>query len=633
MVAAAIPGCSQCSKDDSVAELRERAGTSELSRAATADTWTSAPPGSKFKIGDGLRTGERSTARVELTNGANLRLTERTTIRFELVPKTSGFRLTVETGSAELDVGSDRTSFETSVGRAVLAGGSTIKLTSANGAMTLSVLVGSAQIEGGDEVRTLGAGDSISIAMGRAQLLPDDAGTAPADAAPELDAAVPVAAMVSLEIKGKRVEVRDPTGTEWRKLAAGAAEVPLGSTLRIPRKSSATIRRGTQAAVVVGRAQVVVGIEGALIDVQSGNVNSIVAEQEPTKVGVPGGQLTVVSRRGGSAARLSVARRSGQASIRVTRGFVDVGSGNQSERLAIGETAKLDKGGKLTIANRAPNASDIAIQAGETAVLHDRRGRTAVRIRFADSCPSEGRVEVSSRRNSFSQKRSVAEGVGSARVWADRGANYYRVLCLADGKPAGKSMSGRLYVRRDAGMARLPKKPAHNRVDADGRRYNILYQNLLPSLTFVWNQPPDATGYRLLIKKGSRVVGEFAGTKPSQTVAAGRLPEGDYSFWFDAKGTTRRSKTSRLSIVFDNAAPTAYVRTPTHGAPWLGGKVRVSGVAIAGWSVAIGGAKVPLDRQHRFDTTVSTPQNEQAIAIRLSHPRRGTHYYLRRRGR
>ncbi len=620
-----------CSKKDTVAELVAKTGVVDANRGTQAKTWKVVDAGATFAVGDALRTGPAANARVKLVNGAALIVDEVSIVRFAAAPEHGerGFRLSMETGSAELETGASRMAFDTTVGRAVLSESSRIRLTANDGGLTLAVLVGSAQLEGEDGTRTLKAGESLSFDIGTAQIIEPDA--APIPDAPPPDAAPPPATLHA-EVKGRKVRAQKPNSDEWDFLPQGPVELEPGTRLQLPGRTSVRVSDGDEAALIRGKAEVVVGTEAALIDVTGGGSLTIEALSQSLTTKVPGGLVTAKARKGGSSATVSVVKN-GTANLRVTKGELGVESGDTNSLLKIGETAELNPNGQLVISNQAPSVTDLTIRAGETAILHDRRGRTAVRVNFAQSCPGEARVEVSNRLNSFAQSKSIAEGTGSARVWAERGSNYYRILCLVDGVPSGKTAaSGHLVVRRDSGMARLPKKATTNRVEADGRFYKVLYQNLLPILTFSWKKAPQAPGYKLVLEPNAGARIEVEDTQANHTFKAGQLREGTYKFWFEPNGSTRKSKIGTLSIQFDNAAPTAYIRSPAHGARWEG-KIRVTGVALEGWSVSIGGAPVPLDKQHRFDTTLVPPAEEQAIAIRLSHPNRGTHYYLRRRGK
>jgi len=53
------------------------------------------------------------------------------------------------------------------------------------------------------------------------------------------------------------------------------------------------------------------------------------------------------------------------------------------------------------------------------------------------------------------------------------------------------------------------------------------------------------------------------------------------------------------------------------------------GAVLPGWSAAVEAIAIPVGNQRRFAAKVGIP-GASALAIRLSHPQRGVHYYLRR---
>jgi hypothetical protein len=206
----------------------------------------------------------------------------------------------------------------------------------------------------------------------------------------------------------------------------------------------------------------------------------------------------------------------------------------------------------------------------------------------------------------------------------------YRVRCITNDQieetPAAK---GTIRVIPDRGMAPIPKRAPKNTVDADGRRYTVLYQNLLPQLTFRWRDPPTPD----VVLKISGGKQEVAIPAPQAQIVleSGRLPEGRYQYWFEAVGDARiRSPRTTLVIDFDNAAPTASLNQPP-ASGWTAIPIPVAGVALEGWSVTVGGLPLSSDARLRFSGDVSPTGDEKAIAIRLVHPSRGVHYYLRRR--
>jgi hypothetical protein len=56
----------------------------------------------------------------------------------------------------------------------------------------------------------------------------------------------------------------------------------------------------------------------------------------------------------------------------------------------------------------------------------------------------------------------------------------------------------------------------------------------------------------------------------------------------------------------------------------------VSGAALPGFSVSVGGKELAQDGQSRFSEQLTAPAGQRALAIRFSQPGRGVHYYLRR---
>ncbi|MBT8493669.1 MAG: FecR domain-containing protein, partial [Deltaproteobacteria bacterium] len=460
-VLAALLAASQpaCSKGDAIAELESKSGQVAGSEAKTPKKWAATEVGAKYGIGDGVRTGAKATAGVSLNNGAKLELAEQTTIRFAVVPgNEKGFRLQVEAGSAQLIVGDKRLVFDTSVGRAVLEGGTTVRLTAGDdGNLTFAVLVGQAQLDSDEGLRTVNAGEELIVAMtmGKAQIIEEPDAAIP-DAAPP-DAAPPPAVLKAV-VKGRRVKQQKPGSDAWEPLKAGEAELELGTRLRVPRRASVKITAKDESALIRS-GEVVVGGPDGLVHVTGGGVVVTDALTQGLVAKVPGGLITATPRRGGSGATLGVVKRSGKTNISVGKGVVEIDTGKDKTLLKIGEKAVLEKSGLLTITNQAPKVADMTLRAGETAVIHDRRGRTALRINFAAKCPGEGRVELSTRRGARSQSKSVAEGANAAKVWAERGTNSYRVQCLSGGVPGKTAAKGRVYVRRDSGMQRLPRRP------------------------------------------------------------------------------------------------------------------------------------------------------------------------------
>ena len=208
------------------------------------------------------------------------------------------------------------------------------------------------------------------------------------------------------------------------------------------------------------------------------------------------------------------------------------------------------------------------------------------------------------------------------------GTRSYQVRC--DGAPASEpGASGVLSLRRDTGDVPLPRRPPANVIDADGRRYTVLFQTRLPQLTLAWpDAPAGAERAQLHLDSGGaeRVIDGASLRRP---LAAGTLAEGTYTFWYQAPNGKQSPRTT-LSIRFDNAAPTAQFFRPTAPGKGAAGVVTVDGVTVDGAKVSVGGQPVAVDARGRFRTEAAPLEGDDAVAVRLEHPRTGVHYYVRR---
>jgi hypothetical protein len=614
-------GCTcRGSDDERVARLEQAGGAVTGARADGA--WTPVTLGHWFEIGDAARTGPDGGALLSLRHGGGLRMAPETILRFGRGPAPDVPRVSLEIGSSELVTGDEEVSVELDVGVARIAPGSRVRLATGDDGVRFEVVVGSSRVTRADgEQITLAGGQGLEVEVGGALVERIAVGAADAGAPP--DAEAPRSIEVTVEGKGVRARTGDgapevlEAGTHP---IAGTTEVTLGAGDRLE------VVRGAERVVVTGPAEVVVAPPGgALLATRRGNADAS-ATTVDVQVDVPGGSFLV--RRGpgdGSIGQVQVPT-SGPAQIRARRGRVDVvGARGGRESIHIGEMVEVDSGGGLTVTERAPELADLSVPAGETAIIHAPAPPVAVEIRFAEACAGDGIVELAEG-SSFARQVRIGKGTGAARVLADRGTHAYRVRCLDQGtlgkKPAAE---GSLRVIRDRGTRPLARGAPRNVIDADGRRYTVLYQNKLPSITFRW-KTAAAGPYRLEVEHGGKTRG-YDLEKPEYTT--GSFSEGEYRFRFTADGGAS-SKTSTLRIDFDNAAPSAYISQPVVGKAFGGDQVRVAGAALEGWSVSVEGAGLALDRQHRFSAQVAVPPRRRGIAVRFAHPRRGVHYFLRR---
>jgi hypothetical protein len=303
----------------------------------------------------------------------------------------------------------------------------------------------------------------------------------------------------------------------------------------------------------------------------------------------------------------------------------DTNAHSPADRDEVGDDAR-DEGGADT--SPMPAMADLSLVAGESATVHDPRPPTVVGILVGDQCPDgHATLESPTRGREFKAPLHRVTGRGTLRMAFRAGVHMYRIRCF---RSASVKATGSLHILKDDGRAQLPRIAPSNVLDANGKRYTVLYQNRLPEFVFRWPTAPPASQYvfRLVSRRGvvkeQRVTGQA-----KASFVSGQITEGTYDWWFETDPPTQSSPKTALRIGFDNAAASASIAAPQE--PFVrGATVRVAGIALEDWVVRIGNTDVPLDDQNRFDVQVVAPTDYSAIAVRLSHPRRGTHYYLRR---
>ncbi len=159
-------------------------------------------------------------------------------------------------------------------------------------------------------------------------------------------------------------------------------------------------------------------------------------------------------------------------------------------------------------------------------------------------------------------------------------------------------------------MRRLATSAPLTNVDADGRRYTVLYQSLQPRIAIQWPNAPSASSYVLTVSSahGTKTI---QANSPRYLFASGSLVEGQHSF--SIQGAGRRSRETTVVIRFDNAAPAASIASPADGSFAPGSSVLVSGTAQPGSIVTVGGETLQQDAQESI-----FHGRERALPIRRS---------------
>lgn len=618
LLAGAWSGCGK--RSDAVAELTE--GQGEVQRQVGDGEPAPASRGTRYYVGDAAHTRQGSATLDVVRGAATIVMTEHTTVRFE--GSTEHVVINVD-GKIDL---SGRGIYTLKGGDVTLPDeGGTVRIDAKAGARPTVELVK------GKEAKVVTAGATYDLVVGAPPVdlqtgakVPADAGVrearSPADAAvdaPEpIGDAGPAVPGATVTVAGPNAQVKPP-GADWQKLPEDTRELAAGSEIRIGARTSARVEANGTTLELGGGSRLKLGNE-LQIALELGS--NTAEASKPATVALPGGSITLA----GAPAAPAMARIDGNArdtKVTVLRGGAKLtGAAGAEREMDRGESATLDRGGAIRYVETIPRYFDFRVLAGETLSIHDPKPPTAVQFQFDGRCPNGGIIEVD-RNGSFRTAR-VSGGRDFANVMIARGTWAYRLRCTTNGAEGGAVASGRITALTDDGRRPLPRNQGINDIDADGRVYRISYQSTIPNVSVRVKNPGAA--HRLHLASAGKEQ-TFDSTTPVITMPSSQLREGTYTYWIDRDGV-KQDKVSTLIIDFDQTAPQVYIESPANAQPWPP-DIDVRGAVLPGWSAAVDEIAIPIDRQRRFAAKVGTPGGS-ALAIRLSHPQRGVHYYLRR---
>lgn len=621
LVLLAFAGCNSCQDSSILATLESKSGNVDRDFKEAEREWKVAEVGSKFHVGDAVRTQAAAGAELALDDGSRLKMKARTTIRFEQRPPDSKEQaLSVVTGEALLEAANDGALLRTSTGLARIEGKGKVLLKRTDRGLHFEVRVGKAVLEAKDGKKTeLTEGDTLLIGVGDAVIEPQAEEPKPEEKKDEpVEEEVDLKGPISAQVQGNGVSVQAPGDDAFKKLKPGENSLPAGTTVRVQTGSRVDVSRGSSSAALRGRGSYRVGAaSGALVEADSGSFS--LSSGGRARFVVPGG---VIVTSPGASADVKTGGKKG-TSVKVHASSVELQSGDETAKVGAGQEANFKPGGGIAVQGRGLDYADIAIDAGQSAVVHDPSPPTAVRVRFAGNCPGGGVLRSTSKRQS-----QFAGGEGGVALAFSAGTHSYRLNCMGeDGEEKTPAASGKLTILHDAGTRPMPKKPPSTGVLADGRTYTVLYQNQLPAVSIRWPKAPKAGSY-VLRHSSSRGQRSYNTSQPSYGFRSGALHEGKHTFYFEGGGKVSRQ--TRVLIRFDNAAPTASLKTPGRITVNKGGEVAIAGTAQPGWTVNVNGKNLSQDGQQRFSSKVEMPTNQRALEVRLTHPQRGTHIYVRR---
>ena len=610
-------GCKN--KPSAIAELTKAEGPVE--RQEGQGPWMGANVGTKYYLGDAARTADGG-AELKLAGAALIKMDKYTVLRFG-GGKGGAAKIAVELGAIELR---GTGNYGLDVGDVKLGDNGAVRIVAkGQGKSTIELLVGAAQIEqanGQTLDLEIGKIIDLDLTIGAIKIEPPaDAGVP--DAAPEdagVDAGVVVSDEGTIEVTGKKAEILEPGQTKWKPLPAGAGQLLKGSKVRLGAGTTAKLVANGITLAMAGGSRTAVA-DDLLFGLELGVATASVGAGTEGKVGVPGGGVLVrATDKGPGKARLDVNAK-GETKIAVLEGSAKLtGAPGTELDMKTGEVASLQKVGKITQTAKIPDYFDLRVTVGETFTVHDPKGNSALQFVWPGKCPAGGTIELDSDPR-FRTPR-LTGGKESANIMAEAGAWSYRLLC----SNGGGGGSGRVIVRKDAGTRPLPKDPPVNPIDADGRTYRISYQSLIPNVTI--KVPGTGRSFKLHLATGGAEE-TFDSDKPLFKVDGKKLKEATYTYWVDRDGV-KQDKASTLIINFDQTAPQVYIESPANGKPFAA-EIDVKGAVLPGWTAKVDVTEIPIDKNtRRFSAKVGAPSGQQALAIRLSHPQRGVHYYLRR---
>ena len=610
-----------------LAVLSTSKGMVERDFAARTHEWNAATLGAQLVVGDGVRTGQDSEAVLTLLDHTTLKLLDNAQVRFRRAPG-SAPAMELQTGLAILETSSVPLEYQTEFGTATIQPNSRVRVVKLPQSIRYELLVGLAQFRTLDgDLKELKAGEGIELKIGEAIVQAfalDD--TTPTVADTELtnepmpEPEVPESTEVRIQVSGRSAKARAPGTKNWKSLPK-RQELVLepGTELRTSPRTEVQVTRGRQALLIKGVGRYRIGAPGEeLLHVERGLVT---LSGTQATIQVPAGRLATQSPTHGE---ISVKPKSTQ--LRISGGKMLVRTESGTEGLVAGEQAIVSRSGKVTVQGRGPNYFDFVVTSGESFAVHDPRPPVAVRFIFQDKCPKGGLVELTDLKRRT--VKNFSRGDHGANLLVPRGHHRYQVRCrrgdVLEPKP---SIRGSLSVARDSGRAKLPKTPPNTDIEADGRRYTVLYQNRLPSISVKSLIRPKTSFYRLKVESPKGKTRVLKSSSPRFSFKSGDLNEGKHRLTFQTDSTDPEWTT--LQIRFDNAAPAASLHSPRNRRFSPGENIRVSGIAIAGARVSVLGSKLRLDSQHRFSLKLNSPVDRRAVAVRIAHPRQGVHYYLR----
>jgi ferric-dicitrate binding protein FerR (iron transport regulator) len=595
-------------------------GVLQLDDFAPPIAWQNTGVGAQAKAGDALRTDAKATARLQLADRSEITLQPDCILRFR--PGQDGHEAEFDLlqGDAYVQTGENELPLHTTVGIATLRPGARIQLQRSGDALHILLHVGEATfrtVDGKDVA--LKQGESLKLEIGAAIIRESAHGHAAGVQAEKKSQPL------LLEVPEGGVKARGPNEPSYHALPNGTSAILPGTSLNVAPGSRAILRREDDSVELFGAGDFRVTGEGPLVTAKRGKLR-FQSKSRDVLVVVPGGKILARAADGGSEADLEVGAHTGR--LAVARGRVIWNSGADEKQIAPGEPLEwsLPADGAETdtkpgdrpqpgdpLQPKAPEKVSFTVSAGESFVVHAPELPVALGVTAPSNCQGDALVEL----NGGARYR----GTGTVKVWLDAATRSIGTRC-AD-KPAKTTLRAQVRVLEDAGTRKLPARPPMSNVEADGRGYTIYYQNQPPDIHVRWPSPPDTTAYQLDVDGNVQKL-----NAPEYTFTSGALADGQHRVTFSA--LSRRSRTTAVEVRFDNTAATASLNAPRDRGFAPGSEVEIEGVLLPAWKVSVDGGTIEKVGDSRSQGRITTTSGAPDFAVRLSHKKLGTHYYVRR---
>jgi hypothetical protein len=636
-----------------LARLSFAEGTVQRDVRGAEQQWQTGQVGDSLALGDGVRTGERSRARLVLSRGSVLQVDADTTLRLlSSAPGQEGIR--IERGSAQIEAGEAELSIETQAGTVRVPRKGRLVVRESKQSTWVRVDMGRAEL-GWNKQRPLLAGEEHSTAHAGeglpAAAAVEPVGVAPMAAVERSPSASDAASLgVSALVRGRDVRVQRTGESELSAIAPGAHRLEIGTRVAVDAESSLELEQGQGGSLVAtGPTELVVGDgEAVATRVVHGKLRAS-AGRVPVELEVPGGRIVLMVDESGAVgtADLRASRHDTEVSVAsgsvalhaadgsqtleagahgmlgANAGVAAVGAGSAASKPDADQVAAEAAEAPPTIDPDAPVLSDLALPLGLSPQVHDPNPPSAIAFAVGDKCAGgQALLELATRSGAY-----VTRALGTERLlaWFPAGSTAYRVRCQQPSGGVKTLATGRISVQRDLAERQVTRRAPELDVDLDGRKYTAVYQTLLPRVNV---HLPAAAGKVTLHVDSGGTSRDYPGVQGQLSFESGQLREGEHSLRIE--GASARSKPTTLSIRFDNAAPAAYVEAPTGLMPGADGSYTLRGGALPGSTVSVDGVPLTLDKESRFETQLRLAPGARGFGLWIKHPRAGSHYYVRR---